>query len=359
MVLKCSVILPCYKNREPLLCTLRSLAQQTLPQGEYEVIVVDDGSSDAQLAGILAESGFGYALRYVAYPVNRGASHARNVGIAQARGEVVLFLDSDQVFAPDFLEQHLAFFEHVPADQAVLQIGLRNDIPLTPAAIANPAASVTYTDPRFAVFEWYSENLQMLRGAWHLGFSHNFSIRRRDLDGSDGFNDAAFRNWGLEDSEFVYRLTKGGVKLAYNPNVLAYHLAHPVSWNCHEGYLSWNRNLEAFMSLHPDPAVHAQSIFRDFFDLQRREQRLLLGEKRPWLGCYQRFEHTLRAIAGLPVAQAGPRRFVKDLTLDALRQQLAADPQVELVAFVPRHRLDVVCHVQLHPEGQRVMLFSY
>lgn len=359
MALECSVILPYYKNREPLLCTLESLARQTLPHHDYEVIVVDDGSSDAQLGDVLAERQFDYELRYFSYPTNHGAGHARNVGIAQARGRIVVFLDSDQVFAPDFLEQHLKFFEHVPDDQAVLQIGLRNDIALTPASIAEPAANVSYTDPRFAVFEWYSENLQTLQGAWHLGFSHNFSIRRRDLAAPGGFNDEAFRNWGLEDCEFVYRLAKGGVKLAYNPNVLAYHLAHPVSWNSGEGYLSWNRNLGAFCALHPDPAVYAQSIFRDFFDPQLREQRMLQGEKRPWLSCYRRFEQALRATAGVPMASTSARRFVKDIGLDALRQLLADDPHVELVAHVPKHRLDVICHVQLHPEGKRVMLFTH
>lgn len=359
MGLECSVILPYYKNRDPLLCTLESLARQTLAHTDYEVIVVDDGSSDAQLSGVLAARGFDYELRYFSYPVNRGAGHARNAGVAQARGRVVLFLDSDQVFAPDFLAQHLKFFDHVPQDQPVLQIGLRNDIAMTPESIAAPAANVSYTDPRFAVFEWFSENLQTLQGAWHLGFSHNFSIRRRDLQASGGFNDVAFRNWGLEDCEFVYRLSKCGVKLAYNPNVLAYHLAHPVAWNCRDGYLSWNRNLEAFCALHPDPPVYAQSIFRDFFDPERREQRMQAGEKRPWLGCYRRFEHALRATAGVAAAREGARRFVKDIELDAMCQMLADDPQVELVVHVPKHRLDVICHVQLHPDGQRVMLFTY
>jgi len=359
MALQCSVILPYYKNREPLLHTLDSLARQSLAPGHFEVIVVDDGSADADLGALLAGRGFNYELRYFTHAHNRGAGHARNAGVARARGEIVLFLDSDQVFASDFLEQHVRFFAHVPDDQAVLQIGLRNDIAATPAAIADPAASVSYTDPRFAVFEWYSENLQTLQGAWHLGFSHNFSIRRRDLAGRGGFNDAAFRDWGLEDCEFVYRLAQSGVKLAYNPNVLAYHLSHPVSWNSPEGYRSWNRNLEAFAALHPDPAVHAQGIFRDFFDPQRREQRLLAGDKRPWLSCYRRFERALRAIAGVPAAHAGARRFVKDIGLDALRQQLADDPGVELVALVPKHRLDLICHVQLHPEGRRVMLFTH
>lgn len=359
MTLQCSVILPYYKNREPLLHTLDSLARQSLAPERFEVIVVDDGSSDADLEALLAGRVFGYELRYFSYAQNRGAGHARNTGAARARGDIVLFLDSDQVFAPDFLEQHVRFFEHVPDDQAVLQIGLRNDIAATPAAIADPAANVSYTDPRFAVFEWYSENLQTLQGAWHLGFSHNFSIRRRDLEGRGGFNDTAFRDWGLEDCEFVYRLAQGGVKLAYNPNVLAYHLSHPVSWNSGEGYQSWNRNLAAFAALHPEPAVHAQGIFRDFFDPQLREQRLLAGDKRPWLSCYRRFEGALRAIAGVSAAPAGARRFVKDIGLDALRQQLADDPALELAALVPKHRLDLICHVQLHPEGKRVMLFTH
>lgn len=106
-----SVIVPLY-NKEPYVeKTLRSILSQTFK--DYELIVVNDGSSDGSLAN--AEnvlSGVGNAR--IINQENAGVSTARNNGIAAARGEYICFLDADDWWEPTFLEEMNDFIQVFP-----------------------------------------------------------------------------------------------------------------------------------------------------------------------------------------------------------------------------------------------------
>lgn len=115
-----SIIVPAYNQSEYLGDAIRSALGQT--HADLEVIVVDDGSTDETPA--VCQAFTDARLRYV-WQANRGLSGARNTGIREARGEFLTFLDSDDQFLPDKLEQLLAAFEGDPglglvAGQAVL-----------------------------------------------------------------------------------------------------------------------------------------------------------------------------------------------------------------------------------------------
>lgn len=92
-----SIIIPAY-NRFAFLCeAIDSVLAQT--DRDYELIVVDDGSTDATDT---VQSIYGRRLRYVRQE-NRGVSAARNRGIAEARGSFIAFLDSDDLWYPEKL----------------------------------------------------------------------------------------------------------------------------------------------------------------------------------------------------------------------------------------------------------------
>ena len=91
-----SVIVPAYDEGAVIGACLRSLARQTLG---HEVIVVDDGSRDAT-ARIAREAG----ARVIDTP-HQGDCSARNAGAAAAEGDVLVFCDADEEFAPEFLER--------------------------------------------------------------------------------------------------------------------------------------------------------------------------------------------------------------------------------------------------------------
>ena len=100
-----SVIIPLY-NKEPYVRrALESVAAQTFD--DYEVVVVDDGSTDGGAGVVEAfarESHAGARLRLVTQP-NAGPGAARNRGLREARGEVAAFLDADDEWLPDFLSE--------------------------------------------------------------------------------------------------------------------------------------------------------------------------------------------------------------------------------------------------------------
>lgn len=94
-----SVVIPAYNAEKHIRRCLKSVLRQTYD--EFEVIVVDDGSSD-RTADIVRS--FSDSRIYLVQQANRGVSAARNLGVEIARGEWVAFLDSDDEWEPRFLE---------------------------------------------------------------------------------------------------------------------------------------------------------------------------------------------------------------------------------------------------------------
>ncbi len=105
-----SIIIPCYNGEEYVAEAIQSALDQTYPN--FEVIVIDDGSTDGSLEVIRS---FGGAIRWETGP-NRGACAARNRGIELARGELIQFLDADDVLSLRKLERQVdAAILHRPA----------------------------------------------------------------------------------------------------------------------------------------------------------------------------------------------------------------------------------------------------
>jgi glycosyltransferase involved in cell wall biosynthesis len=92
-----SVVIPTYNRRMLLERALASVLAQT--RRDFEIIVVDDGSTDDTKAMVQAHAGARYFFQ-----ANAGPAKARNTGIRAARGDLIAFLDSDDVWLPNFLE---------------------------------------------------------------------------------------------------------------------------------------------------------------------------------------------------------------------------------------------------------------
>jgi glycosyltransferase involved in cell wall biosynthesis len=102
----------CTHNRSGYLRkALQSLARQTLPTESHEIVVVDNGSTDAT-RDVCAEFSDVKNLRYI-YEPTIGLSHARNTGWRSARGRYVAYLDDDAVACPVWLERIVEVFETV------------------------------------------------------------------------------------------------------------------------------------------------------------------------------------------------------------------------------------------------------
>lgn len=97
-----SVVMPVYNSRACLRETLDLLRNQTL--GNIEILCVDDGSDDNSF-GILEEYSKADGRIRAIRRTHEGAGAARNAGLGEARGEYVIFLDSDDIFDPTLLEK--------------------------------------------------------------------------------------------------------------------------------------------------------------------------------------------------------------------------------------------------------------
>ncbi len=105
---KVSVIIPTFNRRDFLKEALESLFSQTYR--DFEIIVVDDGSTDG--TGEMIEKEY-RNIKYI-YQENRGPSAARNRGIKEAAGEYITFLDSDDLWLKNKLEEEINFLEENP-----------------------------------------------------------------------------------------------------------------------------------------------------------------------------------------------------------------------------------------------------
>lgn len=197
-----SLIIPAYNRRLLLARCLRSLCEQTF--ADFEVIVVDDGSDEPLIPELQALLSNWPKLRYWHFADNRGRSAARNQGIELARGEVLIFLDSDMAVEPTFVAEHWRFHQHHGAGW----IG-QGQIIAVSELNARPEANF-WTDASRAFFA-----------------TGNVSVAKVALQ-AERF-DQAFSEYGWEDLELGYRLKKAGYQRSFVKHARSYHYEPVVS----------------------------------------------------------------------------------------------------------------------------------
>ena len=205
-----SVIIPTCNNRDVLARTLHTLQTQQFPHDQYEIVVVDDGSTDGTAEMIHAARGPA-PVRYHAQ-AHRGRAAARNAGVRIARGRIVVFLDSDFWADPTLLAAHHA---HYPRDaRAIVVQGASRTHPESLTTPFMKAREVRVELPpgppgRISLFRVSTRNLSLLRA---------------DFLAAGGF-DEAFGGYGWEDIELAWRMRAGGAKFYYEPRAAGDHYA--------------------------------------------------------------------------------------------------------------------------------------
>ena len=115
-----TVIMPTYNAEKWVVHAIDSVIDQTYKQ--VELIVVDDGSSDNTLSVVRKKLTDDYTCdwRLIELGANKGPSAARNIGLKQAAGSWIQFLDADDLVSPTKLEMQMAYCEQAPADVAAV-----------------------------------------------------------------------------------------------------------------------------------------------------------------------------------------------------------------------------------------------
>jgi peptidoglycan/xylan/chitin deacetylase (PgdA/CDA1 family)/glycosyltransferase involved in cell wall biosynthesis/predicted TPR repeat methyltransferase len=213
-----SVVVPTIGRRESLRRLLDSLASQTASPEDFEVVVVDDGSSDGS-AEVLAHFADAAAIHLkVLRQDGSGAAAARNRGVRNAGGRIVLFLDDDLVAAPDLIERHLAFHAQWPGlGHACLgfmewQRG-PDDLPL--AEYVRTASNQYLNWNRVCIAD--PDDI-----GWQAFWTGNLSVKRELLLGYGLFDDRIYRGAMGEDLDLGHRLEKAGMRLHFRAAALAF-----------------------------------------------------------------------------------------------------------------------------------------
>lgn len=104
-----SIIIPCYNSAKFITATLNSVIAQDYTT--WELIIIDDQSAD-DTCTIIEKFVNKYSnIQFIRLPQNRGVSHARNLGMAKARGKYIAFLDSDDIWLENKLSLQVAYME--------------------------------------------------------------------------------------------------------------------------------------------------------------------------------------------------------------------------------------------------------
>ena len=116
---KISVLISTYDRPELLAACLTGFCAQTLPVGEFEVVVVDDGTPGPKTEAVLREFSAQLPLTWVRIE-HAGRAAAKNLAVMLARGDLVLFFDDDDVPAVDMLDAHLEAHERHPDEHTAI-----------------------------------------------------------------------------------------------------------------------------------------------------------------------------------------------------------------------------------------------
>ena len=199
-----SVIIPTYQHCGYILRTLSSVFEQSL--GDYEIIVVNDGSTDdtAAIVGPLIEAG---RIRYIEQE-NCGQSRARNAGLALARGEYIAFLDDDDLWPTNKLASQVAYLDSNPSVGMVggtFRMIDENDVP----GRAGPFyPSITF-ETLFTANPFHSPGQTLIRAGL--------------LREIGGLNSTI---WGADDWDLWFRIAKVST-IVMRDEIALYYRLHP------------------------------------------------------------------------------------------------------------------------------------
>jgi GT2 family glycosyltransferase/SAM-dependent methyltransferase len=326
----------CTYNRAPFLQqALGALCGQSLGKDRFEVVVVDDGSTDDTRERIAGFEGL-LNLRYT-YQANSGLASGKNHGLLLARAAIVAFLDDDDILDSRCLEEHYLSHQTFPElGYAVLgYTGLAWQAKQSPLMrYVTEVGCQLFSYPRI-------EHESILDFTYFWG---GRSSCKREFLLEHGLFNPVFR-FGAEDIELGYRLHRVGLQVVYNARAVS-HMLRTLEFDefCRRCYLQGRSNW-IFSELHPEPDVRAWAQIDD--------------AERSWDLIEPRFDEIMGAGRGLDRFAQERARF--DLPLDELSTKLLhrgyamAFSANRIRGSVDRMREDRAAESQIRQPGRELL----
>lgn len=250
---KISVIIPSWNNQLQLISNLIEWNNQTIPSDQYEVIVIDDGSTPPVLdvyndISKSKDIDISYILRFGKSNKSKGsgAGFARNTGAMAARGEYLLFVGDDCVPTSNLLSEIISEFETYPNIAAVQGL-----------TVFHPRVYndfIQWLDQTGMQANWAS--LKDEQGNWRKDASRfclttNYAIRR-DIFDQFKFDNEFFKNAAWEDVSFGYRLAQVGFGTSFKPTAVNFHEHHYTMDTFYNRQHMVGRNMIYLFIRHPE-----------------------------------------------------------------------------------------------------------
>ncbi len=208
-----SVIVSTYNRKDLIKQCIESIINQLYPKYRYEILIIEGGSTDGtqDIINELSKITL-YNLRLIKQ-IGEGLSNARNLGIKESKGDIIVFIDDDALASPHWLQDYSSIYEMFP------------DI----AAAGGRIEPVFHMDKP----KWLSDDLLVALGYLNLSdretvlsypdhpFGGNFSVKREQFMSLGGFIEE-FKNCN-EEKAFFFKLYLNGYKVGYSPKALVYH----------------------------------------------------------------------------------------------------------------------------------------
>ena len=197
--MRATIQLCTYNRAQMLERVLDACFEQTVQADAYEVVLVNDGSTDETPAVIARAQQRAMCPFTVVNQPNSGLAKGRNAGIARANGERIVFIDDDVLPLPNFVQEHLR--SHAAHPLAIVRGGAIN------------VETFDELPPPVWSFRDYSGN---------FFWTTNVSVPLKTIRAIGGFNEN-FDEYGWEDIDVGLRLRFAGVKAVFNKRALVYH----------------------------------------------------------------------------------------------------------------------------------------
>jgi len=203
-----SIVVPTYNRKEDLEQCLNSIFKQNFDRNKYELIVIDDGSSDGT-RDLIKKLRSKFPIKYF-YQKNQGPAAARNLGIKKAKGEIMAFIDSDCVADKDWLVNLVKGFN---AERKIAGVGGQIRV-LNPQSLIEKYADIFLFNHQECIENAKEEPPHMgtLNCAYKVGILKKIGL----------FDTSPSLIYG-EDLDLCWRLYFSGYKLGYSSKAIVFH----------------------------------------------------------------------------------------------------------------------------------------
>ncbi len=265
-----SIIVPTYARPKQLATCLEAIAGLDYPRERFEVLVVDDGG-DGSLEGVVAPLRRQINVRLLTQP-HAGPAAARNTGAAQARGQVLVFIDDDCAPAPGWLRGLTSSLAEEPGH-------------LVGGRTVNALEENPYAGASQMLIAYLYEHYTSEAGQPQFFATCNLAVPKERFLAVGGF-DSSFPSAAGEDREFCDRWQCCGHRMIYAPQAIVYHyhdLTLRAFWRQHVCYgraayrfhaLRASRNRE---SINLEPLSFYLNLLRHPFLVSRRQRAIPLA----------------------------------------------------------------------------------